>query len=454
MFCKQCGIQLNEGVKFCPKCGYNNFEKHFDTLINDDSIHSKDKSKEKNSEMKKAKKKICRSKKVLVTIMSVIIIIGIAGGVLAFFYLNNPEKQIIQAINECDYDSAIKLYENIGSASNDLINELKSCIETLKNSYREDSKTYDEVKAELYTIKSMNIESLNQEILNAENYLEKMNASKSAFNTAESYYNSGTYNMAIEQYRLVIEEDNNFETAQKNLQDASDKYRKEILSKVDIYKSQNDFSEARSILNNALIYLPSDSKFEESLESIDNVEVQSVIDDAYSSADKGNWDEAKKLLEESKSIYSNNESLNNAYEDIKSKMPITLFNITTVSSDNIKTLTDPIKDRYGNIYDGGILYDASLDAYGLYNLNCEYTKFEATSFVSTEAENGKKISMAIYVDDKLEYYKDNITEETQPLKISIDISDNKTMRIVTSNEGSYSCGWLILSNTNFTKAEK
>lgn len=181
--------------------------------------------------------------------------------------------------------------------------------------------------------------------------------------------------------------------------------------------------------------------------------IRSIIEGAYSSADRGEWDEAVQSLEEAQLVYTDNDDINSAYEDIKRKMPISLSNIVTISSECIEVLSDPIKDRYGNVYDGGVQYDASYNAFGLYNLDKKYTKFNATAFVSTEAKNGKKISISIYLDNKLAFYKDGITEETKPLEISLDVSNASTMRISTSNEGSFSYGRLIFADTDFTKVD-
>lgn len=183
--------------------------------------------------------------------------------------------------------------------------------------------------------------------------------------------------------------------------------------------------------------------------------IRSIIEGAYSSADRGEWDEAVQSLEEAQLVYTDNDDINSAYEDIKRKMPISLSNIVTISSECIEVLSDPIKDRYGNVYDGGVKYVANRNAFGLYNLDKKYIKFNATAFVSTETSNNRKMSISIYLDNKLAYYKDAITEESKPLEISLDISNADTMRILTSDEGSSGVGltYLIFGNTDFTKVD-
>lgn len=182
--------------------------------------------------------------------------------------------------------------------------------------------------------------------------------------------------------------------------------------------------------------------------------IRSIVESAYSSADRGEWNEAVQTLEEAQLTYPDNNDINSAYEDIKRQMPMNLSNIVTVSSEHIEVLSDPIKDRYGNVYDGGVQYDTwNYDAFGLYNLDKKYIKFNATAFVSTESANGRKMSISIYLDNKLAFYKDEITEESKPLEISLDVSNADTMRILTSDENKNASSRLIFGNTDFTKVE-
>ena len=69
-----------------------------------------------------------------------------------------------------------------------------------------------------------------------------------------------------------------------------------------------------------------------------------------------------------------------------------------------------------------------------YNLSGKYKTFTATAFVTSESSNETKISVSIYVDDKLVLFKDNISEETKPIEINLDISGKQTMKIITKDE--------------------
>ena len=63
-------------------------------------------------------------------------------------------------------------------------------------------------------------------------------------------------------------------------------------------------------------------------------------------------------------------------------------------------------------------------------------------------------SIAIYVDEELVFFKDEITEESQPIAISIDLTNKDTMRIVTTwYEGAWGSNFIYFSNSSFEKAE-
>lgn len=67
------------------------------------------------------------------------------------------------------------------------------------------------------------------------------------------------------------------------------------------------------------------------------------------------------------------------------------------------------------------------------------------------ASTGKQLWFSIYLDEELVHYVDNITEESQPILLDIDVTGATTMRIVTGNEGTYSNGGLVFADTFFEK---
>lgn len=150
----------------------------------------------------------------------------------------------------------------------------------------------------------------------------------------------------------------------------------------------------------------------------------------------------------------NERILQDAQADIVKRMPITLKILTMVNSDQVEIINTVISDRCGNNYDGAVEFDASWDAFALYNLSKNYTTFIGTAFVSTRGNN-KHILFAVYLDEKLVFYMDEITEKTPPIPFEIDVTDTTTMRIVTDNAATYNKIYaeLYFANTSFAKAE-
>lgn len=219
-------------------------------------------------------------------------------------------------------------------------------------------------------------------------------------------------------------------------------------------------------MEQATYKLPDDDELKSAYEAFDSDEeaynknlekqaIQEIIDEANSYADGGDWDSAVELLESSKEAYTDNVDITKAYEEILSKMPITLKNLTMVSSNEVEVYKNVDKDRWGNIYDGYVsyyCYSSYRDpAYGLYNLNGKFTKFNGTFYVPTNADSDAVMSLSVYIDEVLTYYKDGITVETEPTSISLDVSGHKTMRIVMQTTDEYN-GRVCFGNTSFDKA--
>ena len=158
------------------------------------------------------------------------------------------------------------------------------------------------------------------------------------------------------------------------------------------------------------------------------------------------------LLEEYMPLYG---SLEESYLAIYNSMPITLENINTVSSERIEVVDEALKDRWNNIYDGGVRFQINYDdSYALYNLGGQFTAFEGTVFVGMD-DTAENISFSIYLDEELVFHRDGITVETEPISIALDVTGKQTMRITMSGErGITWASTLTFGNTSFTRAEE
>ena len=273
---------------------------------------------------------------------------------------------------------------------------------------------------------------------------------------ADEYYDSGWYTDAYDEYNYILEQYPDSEEAAEGAEKSLNAYRDSLLDTAQNYLDNQDYDSARSTINNGLNgYLSNDSELLAFLDTIDDTYVDDIIDEANDMADANNWDGALALLEEAENTYSSDE-FTSTYEALKEAMPITLANVTMVSSDKVSTLTGVVTDRYGNIYDGAVKYDTSDydTAFGLYNLNKKYSTFTGTMFVSKDSRNDRSITVSIYADETLmkQYYYEDITEETAPIEFSIDVTNVSTLRIECVDEnGTWNTSELLFGDTSFVK---
>lgn len=119
-------------------------------------------------------------------------------------------------------------------------------------------------------------------------------------------------------------------------------------------------------------------------------------------------------------------------------------------SDGISYVAEGTHNGLGISYKDGIIFDASLNAYEIYELDGKFAKFSGTALVDERASGGKSIALEIYLDGILGYSKYEITNGDL-FDFEIDLTGVSQMKIVTYNEGSFSSGLLVFINTNFEK---
>ena len=418
MICPKCGSQLDADNKFCGKCGA--------TIQKVPVSYPLSEGIPKQGSLLKKRKMIILTAAALLVIIAIIVIVSV--------YVQ-PSAQINRAISSGD----------IASAYVDVVSR-----------YENGEIPYGEAVEQLDALTSFAI--LSQELSSLQSsLLQEMSEKNSvAVNIADGHTasQSGDYLNAIQCYQRALNLDAESEEAQQGLSEAVDQYRNEVLAQVEEYSASGDFSAAESALTIALDYLPEDEVLTEQLNGLDDLKIQTIVHEAYAAADGGDWDGAIGILQEAQTVYTSSQEINEAYEDILEEMPITLENITIVSSDEIEIYNEVVKDRWGNIYDDGVRIEGSTDGYILVALNQNFTKFTGTAFVVDSASIGKNMWFSVYLDEKLVYYTDGITEESQPISLEIDITGATTMRISVGNEGSFSNGGLIFGNTHFEKVPK
>lgn len=445
----------------------------------------------------KEKKKMSTGKKVFLAILAILLIAGITAGVIAISWYTSPDQKIIRAMEDGDFDSALDIYEDDGQVTSTLVESLEKRIENLKTDFKNDKIEYTVAKMELNTIKKMNIASLDDKIEEAESYIDSLNASKTAFNTAESFYDSGEYDKAIEQYKLVIEEDNNYNKAKDKLAKATEKYRESVLSKAEQFAKEDLYTQAITEIENALNVIPNDSELTEALtlykSKNESKESESLVNEAKSYADKGdyenairsitsnkdymsdknlssafaeyeakyveqiqkevdekldsNYDDALATVKTAKSVLPDNKEISDLYDKVVSSEPTKLSAMKMSNSEAFEQMTESgVEDSLGNLYSPGNLFMissyASSYGYAEFFSGNEYKKLSGVIATADESEESQcRLEFYVGNDTKemtlVKSY--NLTRTTKPQNISVDISGYEWVKIqlVHSNNEDY-----------------
>ena len=477
MFCENCGRELEENAAFCSYCGQpiENSPEQAQTESGpaaeppaepsivespeepptEPPVEYGPAESGNEGETPPPKKKKGGIAKILipVAVLAVIAVVGVVWAVLSY---NSPGARMDRAIQARDLESAYGIFVDHFSSedlSDKSIELLQAAATQIQDDYLSGEITYQDAVRDLEYIGRFGNSAVSETVSAALNTVQSQNQVASLLETARAHYEDREYHLAISVYGNVLSLDPSNAEAEQGLEQAKDAYRETVLSEADTFAAEGDFDQAAEVLLAAQQYLEEDSELADALTSLQDRQVEQMNKEVYAAADGGDWDGALELLDTYQAQYPDNQSLKDTRDDITKKMPITLKNLTLVSSEDIDVITSVVSDRWGDVYDGAVKYDASYDAYGLYNLNKLYTTFTGTVFVATEASTGKNMSVAIYLDEELAFYQDNITEETPPINLEIDVTGKTTMRIVTDNSGSFSSGILYFGNTNFAKAE-
>lgn len=459
MFCTKCGKELGNTINVCPYCG-NKFDESGEIAPPAEPSTEQEVSGELGSGVPTAESGLSKSvrikKKLPILIVIVILLIVIIIGIKQ---CNSPSAKMEYAIQNGDWDQALEIFDDNfypEDLSEKTIELLKDVVAKTQEDYLAGVTDYDDAGAVLERIRQFGNSEVNGAVLSASDSIEAAYQIAVCIKNAETYYESKDYYEAILEYEGALSLDPANEEAEKGIEKAKSAYKNVILEEAERYVATGDFDVAENVIFNAIDdYFENDTDLKAALNSIRERHVEQMEKDVYMAADGGDWDGALELLNTYQEIYPEEQSLAQTREDILKKMPITLENVTMVSSDYVSVLQEVVPDRWGNVYNGAVDYNYYYSAYALYNLQKSYTTFTGTAFISKSSHTGLNACLAIYLDEELVYYQDNITEETAPISLNIDVTGATTMRIAVARGGQYRSGsHLCFGNTSFTKAEE
>lgn len=444
MICPKCGRNNTENSAFCINCGVQlpvDVSAPADAAVPPPAVSKK-----------------FSKKHVIIGIVSLLVLAAVFVAIVFAMHYTSPISKMERAVSDGDFTTAWQLYmaDLYGEALPDsVLTDLKAYVDDVQAKFESEEIDYNNAQIQLNELNDLCDVSgeLATYVSTVRESIQNQNQCQQLMKNGDKYYNDGAYLEAINAYKSALAYQSDSQKAAEGVEKAQAAYRKKVLAEADAYIAKRDYQAAEETLAAGIAKLGEDSELRAKLDGLTGDEVAHIVSDAYSYTESGDWDSAVELLEEAQETHAANAAILEAYEDIKAKMPITLKNITTVSSDRISVTKDVIKDRYGNIYDGGVLYNADGDAFGLYNLAGRYTAFKATAFPSMDVANDVTGSISIYADEELVYYKDGISNETPPFEISLDLSGKNTLRVVVKRTASWRNMYIYFGNSTFEKVQ-
>jgi len=505
MFCQKCGNQIENNAQFCIKCGTKVFiqptvaeppKQPVEPIIAEPETTEKSKSKKKKT-----------GKAVLICLLVFLFIAALGVGAYFMFLYTSPSKEIVQTIEAGDFATAAELYDaNIADSAvdtQDIERAIEDKLTAIQQQYTDLTTDYTTAVTQINAILRFSNENIQQKAQTALAYVEALNASRTAFDTAKQFAQLGNYPSAIENYRLVIDTDENFDAAQAEIVNMINLYKQvimataqtcvenndfltavqtlikaqditgndtEIAQKITVYKEQfilqtleqaeslageKEYVQALELLTQAQNTF-ADIRLEDMLKKYEGHYIDSVLAQADALIADMKYDDAKALLNESLNTVSDKTKLTEKLNSVDSYRPVALSSVHLIDSRRYKWANETLTDSFGNTYDTYYMLDGfgSGGTYAVYNLIKEYTTFSGTIVACSNTASDAKFVVRIYVDDVLQYTSVQFGKTTGKLDFNIDTTSGTKLKIVAEliNGKSYYSGYnSALVNCTLTK---
>jgi len=235
-----------------------------------------------------------KSKKPLVIII-IVLIVAILGTV-GYFVLTNMVStgnvdKVIEALQNQDYSGAISAFNDVIDAKNigSLETRLSGRLDEIRAGFMNKEIEYNAAIMELDTIRKFKIINLSGKINSVEEYINNLNDSRIAFSIAGELLLSGDYAGAIEHYKLVSLDDENYTNALDGVTKAVAECKEHALSESAGYAATDSYFVAMAVLDTAMEVIGNDAELRRQRDLYENQGINSKISIADDMAAGGDY---------------------------------------------------------------------------------------------------------------------------------------------------------------------
>lgn len=348
-------------------------------------------------------------------------------------------------IAEDDATGNYKLEEIDTITSDELMKQSKEICDAFNN----EEITYDEAKEYLETAMEGLPEGEKRNIISeAINQLDLLNVSKSAYEAGVQNMDKEDINYkvdAITQFKKVIEEDTNYETAQSYLETLTKEYYEHMVASADGRITEGYYPAAIQIYDDMIDLIGDYNGLEEQRDNIVYEYIETSIAEAESYMAENKFTEAKNCIDKCIDNVGSNTALETEQERIEDFTPVSLMELDSLYEDSESSdiyIKEWESDDSTNLGENGFTGIKILN-YGAMNkkvtisyiINGEYDTFTA-QFVLHENSKNKTDSeyygafLGIYGDDVQLYKSEQLYGGVLPIDVSVDISGVNKLDII------------------------
>ena len=262
-----------------------------------------------------------------VVIAIILIVLLLAGGAAAayFFIFASPAKKISKAIEAGNMETVTELYEKVNSEKDkdQIKSELLTYVQTLEDNYLAEEITYEDAIRTMEDLRD--VVFTDGEIEDIMHMVSKIHDSRENFAKAEKLATTGTwkdYYDAIGYYEEVVSDDTLY---YDKAQDAIANCKTECISaaeaEADGYIADGDYDAAVSFLEDAYY----DTGYNELYDKMDQVKadmkdalLEKAIENAKAEVAAGNYTEARSIINNAKEDYG----YDSRFDDILAGIPV------------------------------------------------------------------------------------------------------------------------------------